>query len=311
MQFLVAFLAGLILLAVILYAFFPRIIYNAARTTLRRKGGMTVKSVAVGDLVWPYLEGGSATGTPVILVHGFGGDKDNWSLYAPHLTDQYRLICPDLPGFGDNDRSIGLDHSMVAQAARLRDFMDALGIDQCHLGGNSMGGYIALHFALAYPERLSSLTLFNNAGVIGPDESELQKLAEAGESPLVMRTLADVDRLMGFVVYKPRFIPRQFKRLVLSDAKPHETLLDKIFAQIVEDAQQRPLNDHLGKVAAPTQIIWGRHDRLIDVSCAVVQHDGIARSELVIFEDVGHVPMIEKPALTAKHHLSFLAKHSV
>ncbi len=304
-----ALLAGLILLAIILYAFFPRFLYNAARKAVRRKGGMTLKSVVVGDLTWPYLEGGSATGTPVILVHGFGGDKDNWSLYAPYLTGQYRLICPDLPGFGENDRSVGRDHGMTAQAARLRDFMDALGIDKCHLGGNSMGGYIALQFALAHPERLSSLTLMNNAGVIGPNESELQRLAEVGGSPLVMRTIADVDRLMGFVVHKPRFIPRQFKKLVFQDAKPHEALLDKIFYQIVEDAQERGLNDHLDKIVTPTQIIWGRHDRLIDVSCATVQHDGIANSELIIFEDVGHVPMIEKPALTAKHHLAFLAKH--
>ena len=120
---------------------------------------------------------------------------------------------------------------------------------------------------------------------------------------------ATPDRLMAFVAFKPRFIPRQFKKVVLEDTAPYAALVDKIFNQIAGDALERPVNDQLGSVSTPTQIIWGRHDRLIDVSCATVLLDGIKTSELVIFEDVGHVPMIEKPAETAKHHLAFLAKH--
>lgn len=302
-------LAALIIAAAIIYIFFPQWLFQVARNMQRRRGGMVLKSVRVGDLTWPYLEGGDPNGVAVVLVHGFGGDKDNWSFYAPYLTKNYRLICPDLPGFGDNDRSLELDHSMSVQAARLRDFLDALGIGTCHLGGNSMGGFIALRFAIDFPDRLRSLTLFNNAGVVGTDQSELEKMAVDGESPLVMRTLSDVDRLMGFIAHKPRFIPRQFKKVALQQTKPHEALLDKIFWQIVGDAQERALNGELDKVMTPTQIIWGRHDRLIDVSCATVQHNGIKDSELVIFEDAGHVPMIEKPAEAARQNLAFLAKH--
>lgn len=309
MKLLFLSVAATIAVAAIVYLFFPRTLFNQARNALRRKGGMRLQSVQVADMIWPYLEGGNPDGEPVVLVHGFGGDKDNWSFYAPYLTGQYRLICPDLPGFGENDRSLERDYGMATQAARLGAFLDALGLGKCHLGGNSMGGYIALHFALTHPQRLLSLTLFNNAGVIGPDASELQKRVENGESPLVLRTLADVDRLMGFIAYKPRFIPQQFKKIAFEDSRPYATLLDQIFAQLIEDAQERALNDQLGMVNTPTQIIWGRHDRLIDVSCAVVQHQGIKDSELVIFEDVGHIPMIEKPAETARHHLAFLAKH--
>lgn len=292
------------------YAFFPARLIEFGRGLLRKRGGMTLKHVRAGGIDWPYLEGGGSNGKAVVLVHGFGADKDSWSFYAPYLSGHYRLICPDLPGFGENDRSMAHDHSVAAQAARLKEFLDALGIDKCHMGGNSMGGFIALRFALDFPERLYSLTLFNNAGVIGTEESELQKMVLAGDSnPLAVRTMADIDRMMAFVVHKPRWVPGQFKRVVFGQIKPHEELLDKIFAQIAEDALSNPLNDHLHRVETPTQIIWGRHDKLIDVTCAMVQHDGIANSELVIFEDAGHVPMIEKPAETAKHHLSFLAKH--
>ena len=96
---------------------------------------------------------------------------------------------------------------------------------------------------------------------------------------------------------------------MLADIAPHQALLDKIFNQILEEALNQPFNDRLGEITVPTQIIWGRHDQLIHVSCATVQHAGIAGSELVIFEDIGHVPMIEKPAEVAQRHLAFLAKH--
>ena len=311
MKTLLWIVLALLAAGLLTYLLFPRVLFDLARGALRRKGGVALKSITVGGLVWPYLEGGNPAGKVVVLVHGFGGDKDNWSFYAPYMTGEYRLICPDLPGFGENARSLDIDHAVATQAIRLRDFLDALGIDKCHLGGNSMGGYIALHFALEFPERLRSLTLFNNAGVLGPDESELQKIVEAegDESPLVPRTLAEMDRLMGFVVHKPRYIPGQFKKMILEENKPHQALLDSIFEQMIDDIQNRPLNDRLGEIATPTQIIWGRHDRLVDVSCATTQHAGIKDSEMVILEDVGHVPMIEAPAKTAQHHLAFLAKH--
>ena len=311
MKFLLWIVLALLVAGMGTYLLFPRVLFNQGRNALRRKGRMVLKSVQVGELTWPYLEGGNPAGKAVVLVHGFGGDKDNWSFYAPYLTGEYRLICPDLPGFGENARSLDLDHAVATQAVRLRDFLDALGIDKCHLGGNSMGGFIALHFALEFPDRLRSLTLLNNAGVIGPDESELQKIVEADgdTSPLVPRTVAEMDRLMGFIVHKPRFIPAQFKKVAFEAAKPHQALLDTIFEQLINDARDHPLNDRLGEIATPTQIIWGRHDKLVDVSCATTQHAGIKGSELVIFEDVGHVPMIEAPAETARHHLAFLAKH--
>ena len=309
---IVLVLIALPLLALLLtYLLAPRILFDFAVKSLRSKGGLVQKSVKVGDITWPYLEGGNPAGKPLVLVHGFGGDKDNWSFYAPHIKRDYRLIFPDLPGFGENDRSFAPDYSVQAQTERLRLFLDALGIDKCHLGGNSMGGGIALRFAFEHPERLLSLTLFNNLGVTGTVESDLQNMVETGSNanPLVPRTLADVNALLGFVAHKPRWIPAQFKRLLLADIAPHQALLDKIFGQILEEAQNQPFNDRLGEIKVPVQIIWGRHDQLIHVSCANVQHEGIAGSELAIFEDIGHVPMIEKPAEVAQRHLAFLAKH--
>ncbi len=311
MKIILALIALPLLVLALTYLLAPRTLFQFARNAVRRKGGLVQKSISVGGLDWPYLEGGNPAGKPLVLVHGFGGDKDNWAFYAPHVKQDYRLIFPDLPGFGEASRDPALDYSAVLQAERLREFFDALKLDRVHLGGNSMGGYIALLFALAHPARLLSLTLFNNAGVLGTQPSELQGMIEANPSasPLVPRSPAETRQLLGFVVHRPRFIPGRFLAVLFSDTVPHLPLLDLIFDQLADDMLNRPLNDRLDEVKMPVQIIWGRHDRLIDVTCAEVQHQGIAGSELVIFEDVGHVPMIELPAETARHHLAFLAKH--
>lgn len=311
MRILLILIIAALAVPVLLYFLAPRVFFNAARATLRRKGGLVAKTIRVGDLDWPYLDGGDPAGVPLVLVHGFAGDKDNWAFYAPYLKGPYRLIFPDLPGFGDTRRNPALDHSGVKQAERLGEFLTALGIERCHLGGNSMGGYIALLFALAHPARLRSLTLFNNAGVLGTEPSSLQEIVEANPdaSPLVPRSPAEMRDLLAYVSYRPRFVPGQFLAMLHGDMAPHLPLLDRIFAQLLDDMLHRPLNDRMGEVAVPTLIVWGRHDRLIDVTSAEVQHQGIAGSELVVFEDVGHIPMIEQPARTAQHHLPFLAKH--
>ncbi|WP_323800981.1 alpha/beta fold hydrolase [Parasphingorhabdus sp.] len=291
------------------YVLFPRSLFSFLRNALRRKGKLTEKSIKVGDLVWPYLEGGPSNGEPLLLLHGFGGDKDNWAMYAPEMVEKYRLIAPDLPGFGDNIRDIGRDYDMITQARLVRDFLDAMGIEKCHIGGNSMGGFVALRFALDYPDRLLSMTLFNNAGVVGAEESELQKEAQAGKNPLEIHSADDVKRMLAFVAHKPMKVPGQFRKIFYEDFAAHRDLLDKIFWTLVEDGTVKPLNDQLGQVKAPTLIIWGRHDQLIDVSCVDVLEDGIPNAESVIFEDVGHVPMIENPKATAAKHLEFLAKY--
>lgn len=308
--YIVLGLIAVLILAVLLgYFVFPRKLYDLMRSMIRRRGGMRQKSVKVGDDVWPYLEGGSGDGVPVVLLHGFGGDKDNWSIYAPHLTKDYRLIAPDLPGFGENARLMDRDYDTHSQTKRVKAFLDALGISKCHIGGNSMGGFIALQFAIEYPDTTASLTLFNNAGIVGEDKSELVISAENGENALALNDISDVDRLMTFVSYKPTPMPKNFKKLFFEEADMHRDLLDKIFWQIVDASMKEPLNERLDEVKAPSLIIWGRHDRLIDVSCVAVLDKGIRDSEAVILEETGHIPMIEKPKETAAAHRAFLTKH--
>ena len=302
-----------VLVPLLAYWLFPRPILYWIRDRLRAKARLTLRSVRVGEFDWPYLEGGpqaaSPAAPPLVLVHGFGGDKDNWAMIAPHLTDRYHVIVPDLVGFGDNARADHVAYDIKAQTDRLIAFLDALGIGRCHLVGNSMGGWIALQAALDHPERLTTLTLVNNAGVIGKEQSELQKLPRDGVSPLVANSARDLKRLMGFIAHKPRYLPSRFMDVAFQDRAASGALHDKIFWTIVEDGEVRPLNDRLRDVAVPTLIVWGRHDRLIHVSCVAELEAGIPTAESFVFDDAGHVPMIEKPGAMAAVMRRFLARH--
>lgn len=306
---LVLIFAPLITLA-LLYFLFPEQFVQLMRWLMRRRARVVRKTVTVDGRTWPYLEGGDRSKPTLVMVHGFGADKDHWIFYAPWLTKDYHLIAPDLPGFGENDRDGELPFDVTSQAARLKGFLDTLGIERPHLGGNSMGGWIALRFAIDYPDRLRTLTLMNNAGIVGANESELQRLAaDRDYNPLVLASLDDADRLIAFVVRKPTHVPARLKPVIYADALRYRDLLDKIFWVIADEMEEKPLNDELAKVKAPTLIIWGRHDKLIDVSCVAVLEAGIAGSASHIFEDVAHVPMIEAPKATATVQREFLAKH--
>ncbi|HET6524731.1 alpha/beta fold hydrolase [Sphingopyxis sp.] len=306
---LVLIFAPLITLA-LFYFLFPEQLVQLMRWAMRRRARVVRKTVTVDGRRWPYLEGGDPAKPVLVMVHGFGADKDHWTFYAPWLTKDYRLIAPDLPGFGENDRDGELPFDVASQAARLKGFLDALEIERPHLGGNSMGGWIALRFAIDYPGALRTLTLMNNAGVVGTNESELQRLAaDRDYNPLVLANLEDADRLIAFVVRKPARVPARLKPVIYADALRHRDLLDKIFWIIADEMEQKPLNDELGKVKVPTLILWGRHDKLIDVSCVAVLEAGIAGSRSHIFDHVAHVPMIEDPKATAEIQRAFLANH--
>src|SRR5471030_1702940 len=132
-------------LAVLLIVFERLAPLTAARLGLaleRRRSGLRLGDVQHQQqpgLRMPYLEGGS--GDTLVLVHGFAGDKDNFTRMARFLTPHYRVICPDLPGFGDASRDPGASYAIAAQVERLRAFLDVHAPGRIHLGGNSMGGY--------------------------------------------------------------------------------------------------------------------------------------------------------------------------
>jgi abhydrolase domain-containing protein 6 len=308
-KFILVILMVILLSLMAMVLFFPEKIMALARRSLRRRGGLVQKSITVEGRVWPYLEGGNFSKPVLILIHGFSGEKDNWAMLAPELKQDFHIIIPDLPGFGENERRSDLGFDNDSQTRRFHAFTKAMGLKRPHLAGNSMGGWIALRYAMDYPDELASLILLDSAGVLGADESELQRLAaDEVYNPLTLSDISDSDRFLSFVMHKPPRIPARLKPAFHADALAHRDQLNDIFWVIAREMRDGALNDRLHQVRAPTLIIWGRQDRVIDVSSVAALQAGIPHAQAVIFDDIGHLPMIEAPKDTAAAIKDFIRR---
>ena len=277
---------------------------NRSLSFERGRADLEVKTIPVGKFHFVYTEGGK--GEAIVLIHGFAGEKDHWTRMARYLTDKYRVIAPDLPGHGENDRLPEENYSIPEQARRLHDFVHQIGLKRFHLVGNSMGGAISTYYASEYPEDVITLALFDSAGVKSPVKSELATYLEKGENPLVVKTRDDFDRLTAFTFVDPPYIPGVIKSYFTEKAIANKEFNEKIFSDISKD--RGGVEGRLSKIQIRTLILWGDTDRVIHPSSAEVFHKGIKNSEVVIMKACGHGPMIERPQETADHYLKFLNK---
>ena len=286
------------------YFLFPGVTFDLLRKAERSAGGLEQRSLDVKGLHIEYLEGGK--GDALVLLHGFGANKDNWTRIGKHLTPHFRVIAPDLPGFGQSSPDPGGDYTISIQAERVKAFVRTLGIKSFHLGGNSMGGNIAGVYAASYPKDLKSLLLIAPAGIASSEPSEMFRWLKDGKpNPLVVESVEDYERLLDFVFVKRPFIPRPIKKFLIKEAIQHRPLNRKIFKQL-RSVGVPPLEDLLKGLPVPTLIVWGEKDRVLHVSGAKILESVMPKAKAEVMDSVGHLPMIEKPEETAGLYLSFL-----
>ncbi len=259
----------------------------------------------VGGEHWVWLEGGQSKDL-VVLVHGFGADKDDWDFFAHAL--QMHVVVPDLPGFGESDRDPAKSYDVASQADRLHAFFQAQGLKHFHLVGNSMGGAISSYYAWKYPEDVITLGLFDSGGVTSPHKSELSAALARGENPLIVDSPEGVEHLLAFAFVHPPFIPAPMKRAAAAHFAAAAAFNKKIFSDLMEKKPvgMEPL---LAAIQTPTLVLWGDTDRIIDSSAADVFMSGLPHATKVILKDCGHAPMMERPVETAEQYRAFLQAH--
>lgn len=279
------------------------VLYNKAIDGMRKEAGVTIKSVNIPDFKIVYADGGA--GDVIIMLHGIGVDKDNsWLGFAKYCTPNYRVIIPDIPGFGESSKPQDKNYSIMSQVERLHLFVKELKLTKFHLVGSSMGGAIAGNYAATYPEKIKTLGLFDIFGVITPTKSEYYSLLEKGINPLIVKDENDYDKYLEFVYLKPPQLPSFIKKHRAKERVRDASFMEKISVDLLSDMFE--LESKLDKITAPSLIIWGDSDRLFHVSSVPVFEKGIKNSKSVIIKECGHVPMLEKPAETASIYQDFL-----
>ncbi len=271
----------------------------------RASNGLEERRVQAAGMEWPYLVGGPEGAPVILMIHGFSADKDNWTRFAGHFTQDYRVVAPDLPGFGEQVRREGGNYRLGRQIERLHAFTQALGLQQFHLVGNSMGGHITALYALAHPRQVLSAGLFNNAGIVSPEPSDMQGQLEQGRNPLLVDSVEDFDRVLAYTMEQPPFIPWPVKPVIAQRAVDARAFNAYIYEQIKSD-RASGLSGRLGRIEAPVLILWGRQDRLLDVSSVAAMQAELPSARSVILEDTGHLPMIERPEETATYYRAFI-----
>ncbi len=274
-------------------------VYEKAMGYERWEAGLEEKTLRVDELTVAVLEGkGRGERPTLVLVHGFGSNKEVWLRFSRHLKNDFHIVAIDLPGHGDSSKPMDKDYGISSQMAYLRAILAEIGADRPHLAGNSMGGAIITLYAARYPEEIGSITLFNPGGVY-VYESELMQCLARGENPLIVKEHGDFDRLMDFSMEKKPFLPWPIASVMAEKAVANRSINDKMFSDTRRDARN-DFDEVLVAVKVPALIIWGRHDRVINVENGRIFEERIPDSRLVILDDVGHAPMIETPRVSAQ-----------
>lgn len=273
----------------------------------RNKSELTTKNftLASGDNL-AYLEGGSLNGAPLLLVHGFGGNKDNFTRIADKLGS-YHLLIPDLLGFGNSSKPMEADYRSDAQAERLHELLQFKGVDSAiHIGGNSMGGGISVAYAAMHPENVKSLWLLDSGGFWSAGLREEFLDATPENNPLVIDNTQEYFELYKLVMNKPPYIPKTVQAVFAQDNIANRDLHTKIIEQIVLDN----VEDRAKVVAEnniPTLIVWGKQDKIIKTETAELMSELMPQAKVIMMDDVGHVPMIEAVKQTANDYKNFRA----
>jgi pyruvate dehydrogenase E2 component (dihydrolipoyllysine-residue acetyltransferase) len=244
------------------------------------------RKVEVGGRQINYLQLGDAEGPPIILVHGFGADLNNWMFNQPQLAESHTTYALDLPGHGESDKKVA-EGSVKELADVLAGFMDALGIARAHLVGQSLGGAIALKLAVDHPGKAASLTLISSAG-LGEDinipyvEGFIRATGRKDLKPELEKLFADpslVSRDMINDVLK-------YKRMDGVD-QALRAIAGKVFAG---GKQSLILKDKLGAIKAPVQVIFGAKDQIIPARHA----EGLGgNTKLKVIPEAGHMSHME------------------
>ena len=274
-----------------------------------------LKTMDVDGTTLNYVDVGSGDEEPVVLVHGLGGQWQNWLENVPRLALDRRVVAMDLPGFGLTPEPEDDERMSIPRYGRFVNALcDTLGLDTVELVGNSMGGYVAAEVAIQFPERVGRLVLVSAAGISSAETLQAPILtfgrvatALATNTVARHRTLASrpVTRhvSLALVARHPRLLKPDLAYEGFYKGAGKGGFDNALRASLDYD-----FRDRLPEVKVPTLIVWGEKDSIIPVRDADEFERLIEDSRKIVMRDTGHIPMAERPNVFNDLLLEFLAE---
>ncbi|HWT93148.1 MAG TPA: alpha/beta hydrolase [Solirubrobacteraceae bacterium] len=270
---------------------------------------------------WVWVEGRPANvielgeGPPLVFVHGLSGSWQNWLEQLPVFARTHRVIAMDLPGFGESP--MPREKITISGYGRWLDaLLDALSIQGATIVGNSMGGFIAAETAIKFPHRVERMVLVSAAGLTIEHQRDdrILRFLEVTEN-LAQFSMQHLMARSSALVRRPRS-RRAMLKIVAKDASKLDPRLaaEQIkgtgkpgFVPALDALTSYPIRDRLSDIKCPTLIVWGEDDFLVPVKDAYEFDRLIPNSRLIVWEDTGHVSMLERPDDFNRELTDFLA----
>ncbi len=263
------------------------------------------------DTLIHYRDEGDRAAFPILLLHGAFSSLHTYNGWAKELKSVFRLIRIDMPGFGLTGPNKRGNHEMLMYKRCIATVLDRLGVKKCHIVGSSLGGWVSWEFAADYPERIEKMILMGAAGFLDQRNIPL---------PFKMARTPFLNKVARYAI--KRSILEQFlKQVYFNQDKVSEALIDRyydlftnegnleVFFQMA-NSQFKENTNKLHSIETPTLLLWGRHDKWIPVENAYRFERRLKNSEILIYENCGHLPMEELPRQSAYDVQTFLLRNS-
>ena len=257
--------------------------------------------IEVEGLQVRYSDRGSGDSV-ILLLHGFGGDLDNWMFNLGALSENHRLLALDLPGHGKSSKTI-IDPSINGMGKFVSKFLELLDLTSVNIVGHSMGGAIAIQMLLDHPQTVKSLTLIGSAGLGTNINSDYLNGFVESQTP------QEMTRVLQQLFADESLVSRQLVEEILNYKRMDgvETALKALSETLKSLARQTILADNLVASGKPVLLIWGREDQIIPVSHAENFSAAAGTNvEIEIFESAGHMVHMEKAYEVNRCLLDFL-----
>ncbi len=253
--------------------------------------GMHRHIAIVDEQPMAYIRGGK--GPTLLLLHGFGGNKEQWHAVARQLTADFDVVAPDLAGFGESPVAPDASYTIAAQAHTVRRFMATVGIQHAHIVGSSMGGQIGAQLAAAYPDLARSLVMLEPHGVQTAAKTRFDEQIARGAIPLVARNQHEFAAIVDLVFVERPFIPFPVYHALEAEAiRRHDANL-AIWKAVRSEADTLPRL--LSEVRCPTLALWGDSEKVFHTSAIARLRQANPMLASMIMRRTGHLPMMEHP----------------
>ena len=275
----------------------PDHVIRAEYARQRRALGFRRRRARIAGQRWSWIErDADRAGAPtVVMLHGYTGSKENWFALARALGRSFRLVAPDLPGWGGSERRPGGDYGYAAEAANVAAFLRETADAPVLLLGHSMGGGIAAVVAADHPRLVAAVGLFSAAGVeFAENRFGLQVLA--GGNPFGVHDAASLEHYLSILFHRRDRrppIPWPATHAVIAHRRLEAAFEQSVLDRIGRGDDRFLPGESASRIRQPALLAWGADDQVIDPSAMAIYAAAMPQARTLLLRDCGHMSLVE------------------